>query len=105
MKTSFGRVLLLALLCGVGGGMGLGAQAQQSASQPATDATASAGGTSQPVQPVRTDQWLQLQASGKVASTKAQQASATERELANQRLLDSYGHPIPEYMPRTTLSE
>lgn len=105
MNTRFERALLLALLCGIGSGMGFAAQAPQPAPQASAHATTSTDEVPAPVKPSRTEQWLQLQASGKAASTKAQQASATERELANQRLLDSYDHPIPEYMPRTTLAE
>jgi hypothetical protein len=53
----------------------------------------------------RTEQWLRLQAQGLAASAHPQQASPAERELANQRLLDSYGHPIPEYLPRTVTDD
>lgn len=45
----------------------------------------------------RTENWLQLQRSGAAASATPQQATAAERELSYQRLLDSYRHPIPEY--------
>lgn len=41
--------------------------------------------------------WLQLQRSGARASTKPQLLSAQEKELANQRWLDSFTHPIPEF--------
>ena len=44
-----------------------------------------------------TETWLGLQASGEAASTRLQEGSAQERELANKRFLDSYQHPIPEY--------
>lgn len=47
-----------------------------------------------------TETWLGLQVSGSQASEQSQYATAEERERANQRLLDSYNHPIPEYMPR-----
>ncbi|QXI31309.1 DUF3613 domain-containing protein [Pseudomonas vanderleydeniana] len=43
-----------------------------------------------------TEQWLQLQIRGVVASPKLQTASATERDLAMQRWLNSYNYPIPE---------
>ena len=42
--------------------------------------------------------WLQLQSSGRVASPVIQGQTATEREMANQRFLDSYEHPIPEFI-------
>ena len=44
-----------------------------------------------------TERWLRIQAGGQAASTHPQQASPQERELANQRLLDSYRHSIPEF--------
>lgn len=44
-----------------------------------------------------TEQWLQLQVRGVVASPKPQTASATERDLAMQRWLNSYNYPIPEH--------
>ena len=44
-----------------------------------------------------TEQWLQLQIRGVVASTKLQTASATERDLAMQRWLNSFNYPIPEF--------
>ncbi|WP_458237794.1 DUF3613 domain-containing protein, partial [Pseudomonas sp. P5_A2_2] len=43
------------------------------------------------------EQWLQLQIRGVVASTKLQTASATERDLAMQRWLNSFNYPIPQY--------
>lgn len=42
------------------------------------------------------DQWLSIQREGSQASRHAQAASATERELANQRWLDSFKYAIPE---------
>ena len=44
-----------------------------------------------------TEQWLQLQIRGVVASPKLQTASATERDLAMQRWLNSFNYPIPEF--------
>ncbi|EJM62775.1 Protein of unknown function (DUF3613) [Pseudomonas sp. GM50] len=44
-----------------------------------------------------TEQWLVLQSRGVVASTKLQTASATERDLAMQRWLNSFNYPIPEF--------
>lgn len=48
-----------------------------------------------------TDAWMNVQVDGSQASSTPQYATAAEKELANQRLLDSYQHPIPEYMPRS----
>lgn len=42
------------------------------------------------------DQWLSIQREGSQASRHAQTASATERELASQRWLESYKYAIPE---------
>lgn len=44
-----------------------------------------------------TERWLHIQGSSQAASGYPQQATPRERELANQRLLDSYQHPIPEF--------
>ncbi|RAI71754.1 DUF3613 domain-containing protein [Pseudomonas fluorescens] len=44
-----------------------------------------------------TEQWLQLQIRGVVASPILQTASATERDLAMQRWLNSFSYPIPQY--------
>jgi len=44
------------------------------------------------------EQWLQLQASGRQASANRQAATAAERDRAYRRYLDSYSHPIPEYL-------
>ncbi|AIG04589.1 Protein of uncharacterised function (DUF3613) [Pseudomonas fluorescens] len=43
-----------------------------------------------------TEHWLGLQVSGQAASPTVQQATATERELAMQRLLQSKKFAIPE---------
>ncbi|WP_040065685.1 DUF3613 domain-containing protein [Pseudomonas batumici] len=48
------------------------------------------------VQQQGTEQWLQLQIRGVVASPKLQTVSATERDLAMQRWLNSFTYPIPE---------
>jgi hypothetical protein len=40
---------------------------------------------------------MQLQIRGIVASPKLQTASATERDLAMQRWLNSFNYPIPEF--------
>ncbi|TNE75351.1 MAG: DUF3613 domain-containing protein [Gammaproteobacteria bacterium] len=45
----------------------------------------------------RTEAWLNAQSSGRLASPNLQRATLEERELANQRLLDSYRHPIPDF--------
>ena len=44
-----------------------------------------------------TENWLQLQVSGKVQSPVRQVATPAERERSLQRWLDSYQHPIPEF--------
>jgi hypothetical protein len=49
-----------------------------------------------------TENWLQLQSSRQLASTNPQPASATERNLAMQRWLESYQHKIPEYYDDST---
>ena len=48
-----------------------------------------------------TDAWMSVQVDGSQATAQPQYATAAERELANQRLLDSYEHEIPDYMPRS----
>jgi hypothetical protein len=53
-------------------------------------------GPSSPQQ-AATERWLTLQSSGSAASDTPQKASAAERDQANQRLLDSYKYPIPQY--------
>ncbi|MGY2682345.1 uncharacterized protein DUF3613 [Pseudomonas tolaasii NCPPB 2192] len=53
-------------------------------------------GPSSPQQAV-TESWLTLQPSGKASSTTQQKAAAAERDQANQRWLESFKHPIPEY--------
>ncbi|WP_395609321.1 DUF3613 domain-containing protein [Pseudomonas sp. B22129] len=53
-------------------------------------------GPSSPQQSL-TESWLTLQPSGKASSTTQQKAAAAERDQANQRWLESFKHPIPEY--------
>lgn len=48
-------------------------------------------------EPSQTELWLRIQSSGQQITPHPQQSSLEERELANQRLLNSYGHPIPEF--------
>ncbi|NWC91353.1 MULTISPECIES: DUF3613 domain-containing protein [unclassified Pseudomonas] len=45
----------------------------------------------------QTEGWLQLQVRGERASANVQKATPAERDVAMQRWLDSYKHPIPEY--------
>ncbi|MNC09465.1 hypothetical protein D3C75_570880 [compost metagenome] len=52
-----------------------------------------------------TEQWLQLQIRGVVASPHLQTASATERDLAMQRWLNSFNYPIPEFYDQDTAGE
>ncbi|MBI3905885.1 MAG: DUF3613 domain-containing protein [Pseudomonas fluorescens] len=52
-----------------------------------------------------TEQWLQLQIRGVVASTKLQTASATERDLAMQRWLNSFNYPIPQFYDQDTAGQ
>jgi hypothetical protein len=66
-----------------------------SASVPLT-ALAIEPGPSSPQQK-QTEGWLQMQVSGERASAKVQKATPAERDLALQRLLESYKYPIPEY--------
>jgi len=40
-----------------------------------------------------------------VASTKLQTASATERDLAMQRWLNSFNYPIPQYFDQDTAGQ
>ncbi|MDQ7728159.1 DUF3613 domain-containing protein [Halomonas sp. SpR8] len=47
-----------------------------------------------------TDEWLQIQREGSQASSTPQRLSDQERELANQRWLDSFTHPIPDFYER-----
>ncbi|MDN6859355.1 DUF3613 domain-containing protein [Pseudomonas sp. CAN2814] len=42
--------------------------------------------------------WLELQSSGRAASTNLQSATPAERDRAYQRYLKSYTHEIPEYL-------
>ncbi|WP_416422249.1 DUF3613 domain-containing protein [Pseudomonas sp. App30] len=44
-----------------------------------------------------TEQWLQLQSSGQVASRNPQATTAVEHEAAMQRWLDSYKLKIPQW--------
>ena len=46
------------------------------------------------------DSWLQIQREGSQASATPQRLSAAEQELANQRWLDSFNHPIPAFFER-----
>ncbi|NWE12312.1 DUF3613 domain-containing protein [Pseudomonas yamanorum] len=66
-----------------------------SASVPLT-ALAIEPGPSSPQQK-QTEGWLQMQVSGERASANVQKATPAERDLALQRLLESYKFPIPEY--------
>ena len=52
-----------------------------------------------------TEQWMQLQIRGIVASPKLQTASATERDLAMQRWLNSFLYPIPEFFDQDAAGE
>ncbi|MBC3346041.1 MULTISPECIES: DUF3613 domain-containing protein [Pseudomonas] len=52
-----------------------------------------------------TESWMQLQIRGVVASTHLQTASATERELAMQRWLNSFNYPIPEFFEQDSGGE
>lgn len=45
----------------------------------------------------QTEAWLELQASGKVASTIPQTQAPVERDQSMQRWLNNYQHPIPEF--------
>lgn len=45
----------------------------------------------------QTERFLKMQSSGRYASPHLQRATTAERELANQRLLESYQHPIPAF--------
>lgn len=48
----------------------------------------------------QTDEWLQIQREGSQASSTPQRLSDAEYERANQRWLDSFTHPIPEFFER-----
>lgn len=52
-----------------------------------------------------TEQWLVLQSRGVVASPYRQTASATERDLAMQRWLNSFSYPIPEFFDQDAAGE
>ncbi|WP_417660678.1 DUF3613 domain-containing protein [Pseudomonas sp.] len=59
--------------------------------------------TSRPIpQHSKTESWLAIQRDGRAASMKLQRATPAERELAYQRWLDSYSHPIPEFYEQET---
>lgn len=45
----------------------------------------------------QTEDWLQLQASGKAASPIPQPQAPIERDLTMQRWLNTYQHPIPDF--------
>ena len=53
-------------------------------------------GPSSPYQ-AETENWLTLQATGRVASPTPQKTTPAERELALKRWLDNGRHPIPEF--------
>lgn len=44
-----------------------------------------------------TDQWLQIQREGQQPTPAPQVATPAEREMAYQRWLDSFKHPIPDF--------
>ncbi|MNL75111.1 hypothetical protein D3C87_2008620 [compost metagenome] len=48
---------------------------------------------------------MQLQIRGVVASPHLQTASATERDLAMQRWLNSFNYPIPEFYDQDTAGD
>lgn len=52
-----------------------------------------------------TESWMQLQIRGVVASTNLQTVSATERELAMRRWLNSFNYPIPEFFDQDSGGE
>ncbi|WPN59529.1 DUF3613 domain-containing protein [Pseudomonas sp. P9_31] len=52
-----------------------------------------------------TEQWMQLQIRGVVASPILQTASATERDLAMQRWLNSFTYPIPAFFEQKGAGE
>ncbi|MFJ5298357.1 DUF3613 domain-containing protein [Pseudomonas sp. NPDC088368] len=45
----------------------------------------------------QTEDWLQLQASGRAASPIPQPQAPIERDLTMQRWLNTYQHPIPDF--------
>lgn len=47
--------------------------------------------------PTLTESWLQIQREGSQASNRPQQLTPQERELVNQRWLENFSHPIPEF--------
>ncbi|KAA8694199.1 Uncharacterized protein ALO80_00113 [Pseudomonas caricapapayae] len=56
-----------------------------------------AGDEQSPSAQKQTETWLQLQASGKAASTTPQVNTAAERDLSLQRWLETYKYAIPEH--------
>ncbi len=76
------------------GGLSQGAQAEQSGATSYPDAVVVQERAPE-LSPA--EQWLQIQRTGSQASTRPQLLSAQEKELANQRWLDNYTHPIPEF--------
>ncbi|WP_019933235.1 DUF3613 domain-containing protein [Oceanimonas smirnovii] len=53
-------------------------------------------GLIKPLPQTQTERWLQVQREGSRASAQTQASTAAEQELASQRWLDSYQHPIPD---------
>jgi len=53
----------------------------------------------------QTERFLNMQSSGRHASPHLQRATTAERELANQRLLESYQHPIPAFFDEEVSGE
>ena len=72
------------------------AATEASMSLPESRSTAKTQGNTG-TKPSQTELWLLAQSSGQHITPHPQQSSLEERELANQRLLNSYGHPIPEF--------
>ncbi|WP_339486726.1 DUF3613 domain-containing protein [Pseudomonas sp. EL_65y_Pfl2_R95] len=59
--------------------------------------------TSRPLpQLSKTESWLAIQRDGRAASVTLQTATPAERELAYQRWLDSFSHPIPDFYEQET---
>lgn len=44
-----------------------------------------------------TERWLQIQREGQQVTPAPQVATPTEREMAYQRWLESFKHPIPDF--------
>jgi len=49
------------------------------------------------VELTQSERWLKIQREGTQATSWPQQQTPQERELVNQRWLDSLSHPIPEF--------